>query len=127
MRDYELIVIISPEVPEEELPSHIEKISEFITNRGGSVTEVERGGKRKLAYPINHFREGNYVLSRFKLEPSTTAELEANLRISEKILRHLKLWDRPERPPPSAPERSIQYDEEIAGFDEAGQWPDASG
>lgn len=89
MRDYELIVIVSPEVPEEELPSHIDKISEFITNKGGSVTEVERWGKRKLAYPINHFREANYVLTRFKLEPGTTAELEANIRISEKILRHL--------------------------------------
>jgi len=89
LRDYELIVIVSPDVPEEELPSHVDKISEFITNRGGSVTEVERWGKRKLAYPINHFREGNYVLTRFKLEPGTTAELEANLRISEKILRHL--------------------------------------
>jgi small subunit ribosomal protein S6 len=89
LRDYELIVIVSPEVPEEELPSHLDKISEFITNKGGSVTEVERWGKRKLAYPINHFREGNYVLTRFKLEPSTTAELEANLRISERILRHL--------------------------------------
>jgi len=89
LRDYELIVIVSPDVPEEELPTHLDKISEFITNKGGSVTEVERWGKRKLAYPINHFREGNYVLTRFKLEPGTTAELEANLRISEKILRHL--------------------------------------
>jgi small subunit ribosomal protein S6 len=89
LRDYELIVIVSPEVPEEELPTHLDKISEFITNKGGSVTEVERWGKRKLAYPINHFREGNYVLTRFKLEPGTTAELEANLRISERILRHL--------------------------------------
>jgi small subunit ribosomal protein S6 len=89
LRDYELIVIISPEVPEEEIPANLDKISEFITNRGGSVTEVERWGKKKLAYPINHFREGNYVLTRFKIEPGTTAELEANLRISEKILRHL--------------------------------------
>jgi small subunit ribosomal protein S6 len=89
LRDYELIVIVSPEVPEEELPSHLDKISEFITNKGGSVTEVERWGKRKLAYPINHFREGNYVLTRLKLEPGMTAELEANLRISEKVLRHL--------------------------------------
>ena len=89
MRDYELIVIVSPEVPEEELPTQIDKISEFITNKGGSVTEVERWGKRKLAYPINHLREGNYVLTRFKLEPGTAAELEANLRISERILRHL--------------------------------------
>ena len=89
MRDYELIVIVSPEVPEEELPSHLDKISEFITNKGCSVTEVERWGKRKLAYPIKHFREGNYVLTRCKLKPGTTAELEANLRISERILRHM--------------------------------------
>ena len=89
MRDYELIVIVSPDVSEEEIPSHLDKISEFITNKGGSIADVERWGKRKLAYPINHFREGNYALTRFKIEPGKTAELEANLRISEKILRHM--------------------------------------
>ena len=47
--------------------------------------------------------------------------------VIEKILRHLKLWDRQERPPPPPAERSIQYDEDISGFDEGSQWPDASG
>ena len=47
--------------------------------------------------------------------------------VPEKILRHLKLWNRPERPPPPATERTIQYDREIADFDEAGQWPDPTG
>ena len=89
MRDYELIVIISPEVPEEEVPTNIDKIGEFITSKGGSITQVDRWGKRRLAYPINHLKEGNYVLTKFKFEPSMTAELEANLRISEKILRHM--------------------------------------
>jgi small subunit ribosomal protein S6 len=89
LRDYELIVIISPEVPEEEVPANIDKVSEFINARGGAVTEVNRWGKRKLAYPIKHFREGNYVLTRLNMDPRKTAELEANLRISEKILRHL--------------------------------------
>ncbi len=89
MRDYELIVIISPEVPEEEVPTNIDKLSEFITARGGTVSEVNRWGKRKLAYPIKRFREGNYVLTKLKLDPRKTAELEANLRISERILRHL--------------------------------------
>jgi small subunit ribosomal protein S6 len=89
LRDYELIVIISPEVPEEEVPTNIDKIVEFITSKGGSITQVDRWGKRRLAYTINHFKEGNYVLTKFKIEPATTAELETNLRISEKILRHM--------------------------------------
>ncbi|HWT83175.1 MAG TPA: hypothetical protein VN648_30705 [Candidatus Methylomirabilis sp.] len=47
--------------------------------------------------------------------------------VIEKILRHLKLWDRPERPPPRPVVRSIQNDEPIVELDEAGQWPDATG
>jgi ABC-type histidine transport system ATPase subunit len=47
--------------------------------------------------------------------------------VIDKILRHLKLWHRPERPPPPPAQRSIQYDEDISGFDEGSQWPDASG
>ena len=89
MRDYELIVIISPDVSEEDVPGTIGKVSDFITSKGGAITEVDHWGKRKLAYPIDRFREGNYVLSRFKFKPGMAAELEANLKISEKILRHL--------------------------------------
>jgi len=82
-------MIISPEVTEEDVPGTIDKVSEFITSRGGEITQVDRWGRRKLAYPINRFREGNYVLSRFKLKPGLTTELESSLRISEKVLRHL--------------------------------------
>ena len=89
MRDYELIVIISPDVDEENISGTIDKVSDFITSRGGAITEVDHWGKRKLAYPIDRYSEGNYVLSRFKFEPGRAAELEANLKISEKILRHL--------------------------------------
>jgi small subunit ribosomal protein S6 len=84
-----MIVIINPEVAEEDVPITIDKVSDFITSRGGEVTEVDRWGKRKLAYPIKHFIEGNYVLTRFKFEPGMTAELEASLKISEMILRHM--------------------------------------
>jgi len=89
LRDYELMVIISPDVSEEDIPGTIDKVSDFITSRGGTITEVDHWGKRKLAYPIARFREGDYVLSRFKFNPGMTAELEANLKISEMILRHL--------------------------------------
>ncbi|MFQ5924573.1 MAG: 30S ribosomal protein S6 [Dehalococcoidia bacterium] len=89
MRDYELVVVISPEVAEEEIPGTLEKISRFITERGGSITEVNQWGRRKLAYPIKNFMEGNYVLTQFKMEPGLTADLEASLVIPEELLRHL--------------------------------------
>ena len=60
-----------------------------ITEKGGELSLAEPWGKRKLAYPLKHFMEGNYVLTRFKLSSKLTKELEANLHISEEVLRHL--------------------------------------
>jgi small subunit ribosomal protein S6 len=84
-----MVIVISPEVAEEDVPGTIDKVSEYINSKGGEVTQVDRWGKRKLAYPINRCREGNYVVSRFKIKPGVTAELEANLKMSETILRHM--------------------------------------
>ncbi len=89
MRDYELVIIINPEVAEEEVATTMEKVSRFITEKGGAVTEVNQWGKRKLAYPIKNFIEGNYVLTQFQIEPKLTAELEASLGLAEEVLRHL--------------------------------------
>jgi small subunit ribosomal protein S6 len=84
-----MVMIISPDVAEEDVPGTIDRVSDFITSRGGEVTQVDRWGKKKMAYPINRFSEGNYVMSRFKMEPGMTTELEASLKISEQILRHM--------------------------------------
>ena len=89
LRDYELVLIISPEIEDEKFDTTIDKVSQFITERGGNISQVERWGKRRLAYPIQHFMEGNYVLSRFKLKPTVSKELQANLQISEEVLRYL--------------------------------------
>lgn len=89
MRDYELVVIISPEVPEEEVPAAIERVGQAIASRGGEVKEVDQWGRRKLAYPIKRCSEGNYVLTQLRLDPARTAELEAGLRLSEEVIRHL--------------------------------------
>jgi small subunit ribosomal protein S6 len=89
LRDYELVVIISPEVANEAADSITDGISRFITDNGGTVSAVEPWGKKKLAYPIKHFMEGSYVLTRFKLQPKFTKQLEASLQISEDVLRHL--------------------------------------
>ena len=89
LQDYELVYIVRPEVTDESLESRIEGISQFITGRDGVVSDVERWGKKKLSYPVGHSLEGNYVLTRFKMNPARCRELEANLEISEEILRHL--------------------------------------
>ena len=89
LQDYELVFIVSPEVAEESLENKIDGISQFITGKDGVISDVERWGKKKLAYPVGHFLEGNYVLTRFKISPARCKELEANLKISEEILRHL--------------------------------------
>ncbi len=89
LRDYELIVIVSPEVVEEKFDAAIDNVSQFITEKGGAISNVEQWGKKRLAYPIEHFMEGSYVLTRFRLKPVVSKELEANLQISEEVLRHL--------------------------------------
>ena len=89
LRDYELVLVINPTLAEEEFEAVIENVSRFVTGKGGSMTDIQRWGKKKLAYPIKHFTEGNYVLARFKLNPEFGRELGANLRISEAVMRNL--------------------------------------
>ena len=89
MRDYELVVILSPELAEEEVPAAIDRLSQFIADRGGEVTDINRWGRRKLAYPIKKQMEGNYLVTQVRLDPRRTSDIEAGLRISEEVLRHL--------------------------------------
>ncbi len=95
MSNYELVLIISPEVTDEEMPDFIAKVGDLIGKVGGTVDEVNQWGKRQLAYPIKRFAEGNYVLSKVNLKPNVTKDLDASFRLSGKILRHLlvKLTD----------------------------------
>ena len=87
--DYELIYIIRPDTADELVETRVNSVSEFISGREGVISEVQKWGKKKLAYPIKHFLEGSYVLTRFKMSPARCKELEANLKISEEIIRHL--------------------------------------
>ena len=90
LRQYELIVILDPELGEEEVPDAIERlIRSPVEDRGGEVSEVANWGHRKLAYPIQKKSEGNYVLTQLRLDPQQTKELEQRLMISEQVMRHL--------------------------------------
>ena len=88
-QEYELVYVVNPDIAEEALETRVTGISQFITSRDGVISSVDKWGKKKLAYPLKHCLEGNYVLTKFRISPARCKELEANLRISEEILRHL--------------------------------------
>ena len=89
LNEYELTVILRPELSEEKLTTAIENVKKFFTGKGGVISDTKSWGKRRLAYPIKHSAEGNYILFKFTIKPNQNRELETNLRISEEVLRHL--------------------------------------
>ena len=89
MREYELVMVISPEVPDESVPATVDRVQQFIQERGGQVTKVDPWGRRRLAYRIRRHSEGNYVVAQFSLDPKAVRALEGNLELAEDVLRHL--------------------------------------
>lgn len=89
MREYELVVMFSPEMEEEALNSSLEKLSGWISAKGGTVTAQEQWGRKKLSYPVKRFREGIFVLTQYQGEAELNRELESNLKFAEEILRYL--------------------------------------
>ena len=89
MSNYELVCIVSPDLTEEELPNFLEKVGDILKRSGGNITETNQWGRRKLAYPIKKFSEGNYILTKFEAEPTSVKNIESGLKMSEEILRYL--------------------------------------
>lgn len=89
--DYEVILVAKPTLGEEGMTALHEKLAQVIANQSGEVVGTELWGKRTLAYPINKFFEGVYVLHRVALPPQGTAEVDRYLRFNEDILRYLIL------------------------------------
>ena len=88
-RDYEVVMVLSPESTEDEAKSTVNRITEIITQQGGEITHEENWGVRRLAYPIKRFVEGNYFLARFRLESDGVLELNQTLNAAQDVLRHL--------------------------------------
>ena len=89
LRNYELVVVLSPDIGDDTVPSSLERLQQTVTSRGGEVVDVNHWGRRRLAYPIRRHMEGNYVVSQIKLDPGQVPDLESSLRISEEVIRHL--------------------------------------
>ncbi|MBZ5584301.1 MAG: 30S ribosomal protein S6 [Acidobacteriia bacterium] len=91
MRIYESLFIIKPDVPEEEVAQRLDALKTHLANSGATVDKVEpwAGGKRKLAYRIDKYREGLYVLAQFSAGPEVVKEFERRLRVSDVVLKFL--------------------------------------
>ena len=89
-RTYELGIVIEPRQTEDDVEEIVGKYREMIDGIGGTITEVDNWGKRKLAYPIRKFTEGRYVFYFVSSEVGLQwTDIERNLMQNEKILRHL--------------------------------------
>ena len=89
MRRYELMLVLSPEVPDDKSQVVIDKSTRQIVAAGGQIIKVAPWGRRRLAYPIGHHREGSYHIVLFESPPEALVELEHSLLITEEVIRHL--------------------------------------
>ena len=89
MRKYEVMFVLRPDLDDEKVTATIEKFSALIQGQGGTVGNIEKWGRRRLAYEIKGQREGYYVVVNFEGEPAVSSELDRVLKITDEVLRHL--------------------------------------
>ena len=89
MNKYELAVVVNAKIEDDARAAVIEKVQAYITRFGGTVTNVDEWGKRKLAYEIQKMREGFYYFIHFEADATAPAEIEARLRIMDNVIRFL--------------------------------------
>lgn len=89
MRPYEMMFILSPELPSEGIEAAKSKVADIIAQTNGEPGDFDVWGRRRLAYEINDFRDGLYMLAHFKGTTETVNELDRVLKISEDFLRHM--------------------------------------
>jgi small subunit ribosomal protein S6 len=89
LRSYETLFVLKPDLDEETTTAAIDKLTELIQQNEGAVEQVNRWGKKRLAYEIKDYREGYYTLVLFQGEPDTAKELDRVMRLSDGVLRHI--------------------------------------
>lgn len=92
MRRYEITVVLIPSLTEEEVQTSGEAFSKVLEDKGAQIINVDHWGKRKLAYPINKYTEGSYIIITVEEEAaSAVAELERRFKVSDQVIRFLTI------------------------------------
>ena len=89
MNKYELALVVNAKIEDEARNKVVEDVKGLVTRFGGTITDVEEWGKKKLAYDIQKMSEGFYYFIRFEAESSAPGEIESRIRIMENVLRFL--------------------------------------
>ena len=89
MNKYELAVVVSAKIEDDERAATIEKVKEIITKHGGTITNVDEWGKKRLAYEVQKMREAFYYFIQFEGEATLPAEIESRIRLMENVVRYL--------------------------------------
>lgn len=89
MRQYELVLIVQPDLDEEATTAVIDRVKALITSNGGEIEKEDIWGSRQLAYEIKDFREGYYVYMEVKFAPEFGVEFEQTMRYIEPIIRYM--------------------------------------
>ena len=99
MRNYECVYILVPTLDDSGIKEKKDRFDEIVTSRGGTVDAISEWGKRKLAYPINKFQEGYYIVARFTANNEILDELNRVFRFDDQVIRHMIVID--ENPEPA--------------------------
>lgn len=89
MNQYELALVVNAKIEDEERVATLEEVKELISRFGGTVSNVDDWGKKKLAYEIQKMKEGYYYFIHFESDSSVPDEIEQRIRIMEKVIRYL--------------------------------------
>ena len=89
MNKYELAVVVSAKIEDEERVQVIEKVKALVERFGGQISDIDEWGKKRLAYEIQKMREGYYYFIHFESAASAPAEIEKKIRIMDNVLRYL--------------------------------------
>ena len=89
MNKYELAVVVSAKIENEERAQVVEKCKALVERFGGTITEVEESGLKRLAYEIQKMKDAYYYFIRFDAESTAPAEIESRVRIMDNVLRYL--------------------------------------
>ena len=107
---YETMYILRPDIPEEEVDSHLKKYSEILVKSGTEVLDSQMRGKRRLAYTIAKHKEGIYVQLSHKGNGQQVAILEKSMRLSEDVIRYLTVKQNGPLPTPKSTSKEDEPD-----------------